>query len=105
MTTFDRTRLVSEIENVVTELNNLDENSFEEKFPAIKQKMCELHEIIERTFYLYSDSDQKKISEASKLIKTAFDNVLRKWMDSVKDVKNELDLCAKQKKILSYKRF
>ncbi|GMU96348.1 hypothetical protein [Ignavibacterium album] len=105
VSSFDKNKLISEIEILVSELASLDENSFEEKFPELKQKMCELHQVIERTYYLYSESDQKKISDASKLIKEAFDNVLRKWMDRVQDVKNELDLCTKQKKILSYKRF
>lgn len=101
----EKNNLIFEMENIVEELSTLNENNFEEKFPEIKQKMCNLHEKIERTYYLFSEEDQKKISETSKLIKTAFDNVLRKWMDNVNDVKNELDLCMKQKKILSYKRF
>lgn len=97
--------LIAELERIASELNTLDENNFEQKFPEIKKKMCEMHEITERTYYLYSESDQEKISNASKLIKEAFDNILRKWMDRTEEVKNELDLCMKQKKILSYKRF
>lgn len=102
---FDKHELVNELEKIAEELNNLDENNFEERFPEIKKKMCEMHEITERTYYLYSEADQEKISNASKLIKEAFDNVLRKWMDRSEEVKNELDLCMNQKKILSYKRF
>lgn len=105
MSFVEKNKLISDMENIADELNKLDENNFEEKFPEIKRKMCDMHETIERSFYLFSEEDQKKISETSKLIKAAFDNVLRKWMDNVNDVKNELDLCMKQKKILSYKRF
>jgi flagellin-specific chaperone FliS len=97
--------LISRMNDIVNELNSLNEDSFDEKFPGIKQKMVEVHEIQERTFYLYSDADQKKVSDASKLIKETFDNVLRKWMDRVEEVKKELDLQLNQKKILSYKRF
>ncbi|MCX8106928.1 MAG: hypothetical protein N3D80_13760 [Ignavibacterium album] len=105
MSFVEKNNLIDEMEKIVEELNKLNENNFEEKFPDIKQKMCNLHETIERTYYLFSEEDQKKISDTSKLIKAAFDNVLRKWMDNVNDIKNELDLCMKQKKILSYKRF
>lgn len=101
----EKNNLIFELEQIVSVLNTLDENNFDEKFPEIKRKMCDLHEITERTYYLYSESDQEKISNASKLIKEAFDNVLRKWMDRTEEVKKELDLCMKQKKILSYKRF
>ncbi|AFH50266.1 Hypothetical protein IALB_2563 [Ignavibacterium album JCM 16511] len=105
MIQFDKKDLITELEKIASELNTLDGNNFDQKFPTIKKKMCEMHEITERTYYLYSEADQKKISQASKLIKEAFDNVLRKWMDRTEEVKNELDLCMKQKKILSYKRF
>lgn len=97
--------LLAKMNEIVSELNCLDENTFDEKFPEIRQKMLEVHQLQERTCYLYSDADQKKISETSKLIKEAFDNVLRKWMDRVEEVKKELDLQMNQKKILSYKRF
>lgn len=102
---FEKNDLIGELERIASELNTLDENNFEQIFPEIKRKMCEMHKITERTYYLYSESEQKKISNASKLIKEAFDNVLRKWINRTEEVKNELDLCMKQKKILSYKRF
>lgn len=96
--------ILEEMQKIIYALNNLDEDSFEEKFPLLKQKMCEIHNIIERTYYLYSEEDQKKISETSKQIKNAFDNLLRKWIDRVQEVKNELDLQMVKKKLLSYKR-
>lgn len=102
---FETKDLLIELEKVVVELNSLDENNFDEKFPEMKKKMCELHEIVERTYYLFSEKDQEKISNASKQIKDAFDNVLKKWMIRSEEIKNELDLCISKKKILSYKRF
>lgn len=96
--------LLMEMNKIIKALEELDENSFDEKFPLIKQKMCEIHNIIERTYYLYSEEDQEKISETSKQIKLTFDNLLRKWMDRVQEVKNDLDLQMIQKKLLSYKR-
>lgn len=97
--------LVSRMNDIANELNSLNEDSFNDKFPEIKQKMIEVNKIQERTFYLYSDAEQKKVSDASKLIKETFDNVLKKWMDRVEEVKKELDSQLNQKKILSYKRF
>lgn len=99
------TELLSMMNEIIAELKVLDEASFEEKFPEIKRKMLEVNELQEKCCYLYSEADQEKISDTSKLIKETFDNVLRKWMDRVEEVKKELDLQLNQKKILSYKRF
>ncbi|WP_337865720.1 hypothetical protein [Ignavibacterium sp.] len=105
MLTIYASELLFRMNEIISELNCLDENTFEEKFPEIKRKMLEVNEIQERTCYLYSDADQKKITDTSKLIKETFDNVLRKWIDRVEEVKKEIDLQMNQKKILSYKRF
>ncbi|MFN3695603.1 MAG: hypothetical protein ACK4UV_11390, partial [Ignavibacterium sp.] len=91
--------LIFELEQIVSALNTLDENNFDQKFPEIKRKMCDLHEITERTYYLYSESDQEKISNASKLIKEAFDNVLRKWMDNTEEYSQRQLLLMRAKTI------
>jgi cell division septum initiation protein DivIVA len=100
---------LSEIENlldeVYTDLTELSEENFDQRFISAKLKMEQARKVkIENSSKFVSFKPSKKIEQLAKLISEKYDNVTKDWANKLKQVQKEIELSQNQKKITNYNR-